>query len=303
MTKPQAKEREQTPDLLKDVSPGAKPIAPKTQPKNAVAKIAPVKPPVSVMSGLAELLKNPDLDPAKARELYELYMLTEAKQQFHDAMVVMDEQLPRINKDGKIDFRDTTKKPILFASFENLNRQIKPIIRGYGFRLNFQPDTAPAGQGLVVHCHLTRGLYRESCTVPCPTTSASPAMNAQQAVGAAISYGKRYGTIALLNIETEAPQDRDTDAVVEKKNLRPAAGAAAEPKNNAPADPNATITGAQAKELLKAINDSGIEATRFMGKYEINAVHELKADRFQEAMTALKDYGEAAAKAAKVRRG
>ena len=268
MTKPQAKEREQTPDLLKDVSPGAKPIAPKTQPKNAVAKIAPVKPPVSVMSGLAELLKNPDLDPAKARELYELYMLTEAKQQFHDAMVVMDEQLPRINKDGKIDFRDTTKKPILFASFENLNRQIKPIIRGYGFRLNFQPDTAPAGQGLVVHCHLTR-----------------------------------YGTIALLNIETEAPQDRDTDAVVEKKNLRPAAGAAAEPKNNAPADPNATITGAQAKELLKAINDSGIEATRFMGKYEINAVHELKADRFQEAMTALKDYGEAAAKAAKVRRG
>jgi hypothetical protein len=306
MARTQTKEREPAPDFLKDVTP-AKPghQPPKSAPaakattKNAVAKIAPAKPPASVMSGLAELLKDPDLDPAKAKELYELYMLTEAKQQFHDAMIVMDEKLPRINKDGKIEFRDTTKKPIAFASFENLNRQIKPFLRDHGFRLNFQPDTAPGGQGLVVHCHLTRGLYRESCTVPVSTSPASPAMNAQQSVGAAISYAKRYGAIALLNIETEAPLDRDTNATTDKKKLRPTAGAAAEQSQDDQPEPDAKITGPQAKQLLKVMDECNIEGARFMEKYKVAAVHELPAALFDEAIKSCRDY--AAAKAAKDR--
>ena len=289
MMRTQTKERE--PDLLGGATPIAtqsKPQAkakPIVQPKNEVAKIELSKPPASVLEIIARIAADPNIDTDKMRAVIEIQRDTESKQQFHDAMVAMDEKLPRINKDGKIEIKGSTKA-ILFASFENLNRQIKPILRDYGFRLNFQPDTAPSGQGIVVHCHLTRGLYRESCTVPVSTSAASPAMNAQQSVGAAISYAKRYGAIALLNIETEAAQDRDTDAATDKKMLRPSVGAAAEEEPK----PEAKITRPQAKELLKTIDECGVEATLFMEKYKVTAVHELPAAMFAEAIKSCRDY-------------
>jgi hypothetical protein len=293
MTRVRTKERE--PDLLGAAPTTAAPAKPPAkvkavaQPKNEVAKIEPLRPPASVLEIIARIAADPNIDTDKMRAVIEIQRDTESKQQFHDAMVAMDDKLPRINKDGKIEIRGSTKA-ILFASFENLNRQIKPILRDFGFRLNFQPDTAANGQGIVVHCHLTRGLYRESCTVPVSTSPASPAMNAQQSVGAAISYAKRYGAIALLNIETEAPQDRDNDAATDKKKLRPSAGAAAAPEATDQPEPNAKITGVQAKELLKVIDECGVEATLFMEKYKVMAVHELPAAMFAEAIKSCRDY-------------
>ena len=294
MTRVQTKERE--PDLLGAAPTMAAPAKPPAkvkavaQPKNEVAKIEPLKPPASVLEIIARIAADPNIDTDKMRAVIEIQRDTESKQQFHDAMVAMDDKLPRINKDGKIEIRGSTKA-ILFASFENLNRQIKPILRDFGFRVNFQPDTAANGHGIVVHCHLTRGLYRESCTVPVSTSPASPAMNAQQSVGAAISYAKRYGAIALLNIETEAPQDRDNDAATDKKRIRPSAGASAAPAEaNNPLEPDAKINGSQAKELLKVIEDCGIEGTRFMEKYKITAAHELPVRLFDEAIKSCKDY-------------
>ena len=127
--------------------------------------------------------------------------------------------------------------------------------------------------------------------MPVSTSPASPAMNAQQSVGAAISYAKRYGAIAILNIETEAPQDRDNDAATDKKRIRPSAGASAAPAEaNNPLEPDAKINGSQAKELLKVIEDCGIEGTRFMEKYKITAAHELPVRFFDEAIRSCKDY-------------
>lgn len=242
--------------------------APERAGKRSVPAKIVVQPPTSLLSVIARIAADRNVDTDKMRAVIEIQRDTEAKQQFHDALIQMDGELPRINKDGKIELRGN--KAIRFASFDNLNKIIKPILRRYNFRLNFQPDVHPSGQGMVVHCHLTKGLYRESCMIPVSTAPASPAMNAQQSIGAAISYAKRYGAIALLNIETEAPDDRDTDATVEAK----------------------TINGSQAKKLLAAIDDCGIEATRFMDKYKITAVHELPAELFDEAMRACKDYGE-----------
>lgn len=242
-----------------------------TLPTAAKAKGADVvkfEPPKSVLRIIAEAAANPAIDVAKMQALIEIQRDTEAKEQFHAAMLAVDAELPVINKDGKIEMRGG--KAIRFASFENLNRIIKPILRAHGLRLTFQPDAHPSGQGLVVHCHLTKGLYRESCTVPVPTGAASPAMNAQQAVGNAISYAKRYGAIALLNLETEAKEDRDTDGAV-----------AAEKE---------TIDGSQAKELLKAIDDCGITAAQFIKKYKVTAVQLLPLRLFDEAIKACRDY-------------
>ena len=262
---------------LFDIADGDTPVATKEKAGGrAVAKTAkpsknlPVPAPTSVLEIIARIAADPNVDTDKMRAVIEIQRDTEAKQEFHDALLKLDAELPRINRDGKIELKGG--KAISFASFENLNKIIKPILRQYGLRLNFQPDTPANGQGIVVHCHLTKGLYRESCTVPVSTAPASPAMNAQQSVGAAISYAKRYGAIALLNIETEAPDDRDRNG----------------------ADVAKTISGAQVKQLLKAIDDCGIEPSRFMEKYKITAAHELPEKLFNEAIASLKSYGERA---------
>ncbi len=240
--------------------------------KQEVASVPAVRGEPSMMQVIAQLAANPNVDTAKMQSLIEIHRQTEAKQQFHDAMILMDEQLPKINRDGKIAVRGGVLR---FASFENINKVIKPILRSHGFRMTYEPDVPASGQGIIVHCHLTRGLYRESCIVPVPTSSASPAMNAQQAVGAAIAYAKRYGTIALLNLETEAPDDRDTDA-----------RAASDGK---------TITGSQAKKLLQAIENNGVPGELFkkhwLDYFGISAVHEIPADQFDGAMKSCTDYG------------
>jgi hypothetical protein len=249
-------------------SPAKKPT------KNAVAKVERLPAPMNVLDALAAALKNPDVDPVKMRELYKLYQETEAKQQFHDALLAID--FPSINRDGKIPVKGG--RDLRFASFENVHKAVMPLLRQHRFRMSFAPMPGENGTGLVVECRLIRGTYEEKCVVPISTAPASRAMNSQQAIGAAIKYASRYGVMYLLNLRSEAPEDRDTDGVHPQEVAEQEAA-------------NATINGSQAKKLLEAINDSGIEATRFMEKYGIKAVHELPTKLFDEAMKALRDYG------------
>ena len=237
--------------------------------RQQVAKTTPAPAP-SALEMIAAAAANPNIDPAKARELFKLYYETEAKKEFHEALLAID--LPAINRDGKIPVAGG--KFLRFASFENVHKAVMPLLKEHQFRMSFQPMPGPNGEGMVVECKLIRGLYEEKCVVPISIAPASRAMNSQQAIGAAIKYASRYGVMYLLNLRSEAPEDLDTDGV-------------------AP-DELKKITGPQAKQLLKAIDESTIEATRFMEKYGITAAHELPAKMFDEAMKALKDYGEKA---------
>ena len=230
----------------------------------------PVRP-ANVLDALAAALKNPDVDPVKMRELYKLYQETEAKQQFHDALLAIE--FPVINRDGKIPV--SGGKDLRFASFENVHKAVMKPLKQAGFRMSFAPMPGEGGNGLVVECRLIRGTYEEKCIVPISTAPASRAMNSQQAIGAAIKYASRYGMMYLLNLRSDAAEDRDTDG--------------RDPKEIAEAEDK--ITGAQAKELLKAINENGVEATIFMDKYKVAAVHELPTRQFQEAIKSCRDYG------------
>jgi hypothetical protein len=261
---------------------------PITETGTNVAKFDPPRP-MRALDALAAALKNAS-DPAKMRELFQLYQDTEGKQLFHEALLKID--FPSIDRDGKIPV--SGGKALRFASFENVHKAIMPLLRAHGFRMSFAPGPAPSGEGMVVTCRLIRGTYEESCMVPMSIVSASRAMNSQQAIGAAIKYASRYGVMYLLNLRSEAPEDRDTDGVLPKP--KPDATAAkTEPEA---VDPNAKIPGPQAKELLAAINECGVGPATFLQKYEIDAVHELPARLFDEAMKACRSYGAARNKAA-----
>lgn len=256
------------PDLLAEAAQiPEEPSAPKPK-RGRPAKIANLPAEAPKPGGVMNLLAAAIEKSGAATELFELYLKTEAKQQFHDALLGVD--LPSIDRDGKIKMSDG--KHLRFASFENVHKAVVPLLRQHGFRLSFQPMPGANGEGLVVECKLIRGIYEEKCIVPISTAPASRAMNSQQAIGAAIKYASRYGILALLNLRSEAPEDRDTDAVAS----------------------DATITGSQAKKLMKAIDESGLSGARFMDKYKIEAVHLLPASQYDEAMKALADYKERA---------
>lgn len=293
MGKAQLKEREAEPDLLNNVAPppAAKLPAKTTaaKPKNQVAKIEDR--PASVLeAAMARVLRSTD-DPAKMRELFQFYQETEAKQQFHDAILSID--FPAINRDGKIPV--SGGRDLRFASFENVHRAVMGLLKNKGFRMSFAPMPGPGGQGMVVEVRLIRGTYEEKCIVPMSVAPASRAMNSQQAIGAAIKYASRYGIMYLLCLRSDAPDERDTDGVVtDRRKLRPAAGAAAEPETALDKatmnDPNPggepKISKAQFEILVKAVATCGVGVEKFCEHYAVDKVADLPASRFQEAMDA-----------------
>jgi hypothetical protein len=241
-----------------------------------VVKMAP-PPPTNMLAIIAQAAANPAVDTGKMRELLQMQkeiVAEEARIAFTEAFVAMT--LPSIGRDGKIDEGITKSgrqgKKTRYATFENIMEVTEPILKAHGFALWFEPDLASDGK-IIMRGHLdhVRG-HGKTCAISLPLETQNK--NNLQGTGSSISYGKRYAAIALLNIKTRAPEDRDLDG------------------NAIDSEPvEKLITGPQAKQLIKAIEDSGVEIARFMEKYKIKAMHELPLHLFDEAMKALKDYG------------
>lgn len=255
-----------------------------TAPKTAVTKIERFPPsasPTNMLAIIADAAANPKVDVEKMRALLQMQreiMTEEARIAFTEARVVM--RLPSIDRDGRIDEGITKSgrqgKKTLYATFENINRVTEPILKENGFNLWFEPDVGADGK-IIMRGHLdhVRG-HGKSCAISLPLETQNK--NALQGIGSSISYGKRYAAIALLNIVSHALEDRDVDG--------------ADPKKVAEQEAEATtINGSQAKELLKAIDECGVAGPIFLQKYKVNAVHELPASMFAEAIKACRDYG------------
>lgn len=272
-----AKPKPQEPDLLNDGAQTPEPPSTpaKRTPKQKGAEVVKFEPPQpkGILEIIADAAKNPEVDATKARELFQLYLDTEARQQFHDALMAIE--FPSIDRDGKIPV--SGGKALRFASFENVHKAVVPLLRKAGFRMSFQPMPAPSGEGMVVECKLIRGIYEEKCVVPISTAPASRAMNAQQAIGAAIKYASRYGMMYLLNLYSEAPEDRDTDG-------------------NLPGDP---ISAEQLGQLVKACEVVNapqdklvayLNGKRPSGHPTLEKLESLPASRFREALDTIQTY-------------
>ena len=196
----------------------------------------------------------------------------------------MQKELPEIDKDGKIVIepketaRNKKKQITPYSTFPNIHRICKPIWLRYNFAMWHEVRPGAGGVGIVVHSFLRhkKGFFTTSEFPLVLDTTGSK--NNNQGAGSSMSYGKRFNTVGLLNLISFAPADIDLDGNAKED-------AASED------EPDAKITGAQAKELLKAIDENAVEATIFIDKYKITAVHELPARQFDEAMKACKDYG------------
>lgn len=215
---------------------------------------------------------NPDVDVEKMERLYAMHekaMERQARMAFASALAEMQPKLPVIDRKGKIivpakDGKAGHSTP--YATWEDMNDAIRPVLHDHGFALSFRIGQAQDGKITVTGVLSHRQGHAEETTITLMHDS-SGSKNAVQAVGSSVAYGKRYTAMALLNITSRAPQDCDDD------------GAAA--------DASQWINDQQVADLVALMEEVGADRTRFLNFLRIDTLAHLPAKRFGEAVKAL----------------
>lgn len=179
--------------------------------------------PAALMTAIIQFASNPAMDLDKFDRLIALQERTEdrhAERAFNVAFVQLQGKLPRIKRDGTLEYPtdkakpDGPKRPISkYAKWETIDAGIRPVLTEAGFALSFKISQRGEGGGLNVSAVLRHiGGHKEiGDPFPVPLDT-SGGKNNLQAYGSSLSYGKKYAAFGALNIITE---DEDTDGRAE----------------------------------------------------------------------------------------
>lgn len=254
--------------------------------------------PANFLAVIMTAATDPRCDVAKMQALLGMQREIEdreAQKEFNRSFIALQEELPPIRRDGKIEIREKVgtertgrvQQSTPYATFNNIMQAIKPLLIKHGFALSF--STEPAGERILVKGLLEGHGHCRTTSFPLPAET-SGSKNNVQGWGSSMSYGKRYCTIALLNIISEAPEDSDTDGHAGSFKNAKGGGLAEVPEDQPKLSP------AQAIELSGVMEQCGVAAANFTVHYGIDKVEDLPAEMFEAAKKALRDH---AAKKAK----
>ena len=175
----------------------------KTKPDTIQSEIVTKTAHVStIMSVIERAATSSDIDITKLEKMLEMQervLDRNAKQSFTTSLAEMQTGLPRIAENGK------GHNNLKYALLEDINDTLRPILHRHGFAVTFRIKAE--GSMIMVTTVLShRDGHSEETTIPlAPDTTGSK--SAVQAVGSTISYGKRYGICAMLNISTGDDND------------------------------------------------------------------------------------------------
>lgn len=218
----------------------------------------------SIMEMISRAASDPNVDVDKLERLMamaERLGSREAETAYDQAMNAAQEEMRPIATDAH---NPQTKSK--YASYAALDRAIRPIYTKHGFSLSFgTAEGAPDDQVRVV-CRVARAGHKETVQLdmPCDGKGAKggDVMTKTHAMGAALTYGKRYLLGMIFNI-----------AVGEDKD------------GNAPAGPS--ITQDQADALRELAEDVGADVARFCAYFRVQSLSDIPASRHKAAETAL----------------
>lgn len=262
-------------------------VARRPQPPAAVRAKAEISP-TSVLKILADAAADPNVNPDKMRALLDLQKeisAKEARDAFTRSYIAMQRELPSIDAKGRIVIpakegsRNRQAQNTPYATFNEIHRVTTPILEKHGFALGFAPDSTEDSR-LIMRGYLEHVSGHQktgNIVLPMDTTGSK---NNVQAIGSAISYGKRYLAVTLLNLVSHAAQDADDDGV--------AAGQKVEPEKTEELKPK--ITKAQVAELHKLIEDSGATEGMVLNHFKVEALEEMTPADFIEAKQACNNF-------------
>lgn len=149
---------------------------------------------------------NPEFDASKLEKLltmYERIMARNAEMAFNSAFAEMQSEMPVITENGQIKIGNEVRSK--YALFEDINDTVKPILKTHGFAVTFKTKTVE--NGITVTAILMHKDGHREDTEMTLQADTSGSKNAVQGVGSSVSYAKRYGLLALLNITTRGDDD------------------------------------------------------------------------------------------------
>jgi hypothetical protein len=278
--------------------PASPPAKTKKKAGTAVAVHKPQAPAQqkNVLQIIADVASRPDANPTVMRELLDMQkeiMADQAKRDFNAAFIALQAEIPTIRRDGRIEVREKdprtgsrehgrVQQSTPYATFNAIMTTIKPLLVKHGFALSF--ETEPMGERLLVKGRLEGYGHERTTAFPLPAET-SGSKNNVQGWGSSMSYGKRYCTIALLNIVSEAPEDRDTDGEPNRESLKAAKGGGFVDVPDRP-----LVSEEQVVKLIENIEWCGVPKATFCKHYGIEKVSDLPADLFDAALKDCKDF-------------
>lgn len=193
-----------------------KPAAKKTQEAvvmTANPPMVPISQAESIVAVISRAASDPNVDIDKMERLlamHERLVAVEASKAFSEAMGRLQNRIPVIKKKGRIAFRDENKKPIQYARYEDIEKEIRPHYNDEGFENFFTTETIEDGK-IVVVLRVThkQGHERITKSPPMPLDT-SGAKDNIKAMGSTISYGKRYCLVNAYDVVCEGEDDDGT---------------------------------------------------------------------------------------------
>jgi hypothetical protein len=163
--------KEQTPDLLDKVAP--QPQAEKPAKKSEIAKAKPKGTavanveqiparPASVLEIIGRAALDPRVDPAKMQALLNMKKeieADEAKKAFTADFIALQNVLPIIDAKGRIVIqekdssgqrRGKVQQNTPYATFNEIHRVTKPLLKAHGFAISFSTEPMGSGERLVI---------------------------------------------------------------------------------------------------------------------------------------------------------
>jgi len=186
--------------------------------------------PIDYAGGLLAVIERAARDPSvdidkmeRLLAMQERVQEARAKQAFTEAKIAMRPELPEVTMKGHIIIRDKQTNVITqdtpFARFEDIHDAVVPVLSRHGFDLKFRNGLSADGKVQVTTILTHIDGHEETTDFVLPHDS-SGSKNSVQAVGSSTSYGKRYGTLAILNIKVAGEDDdgekafyKDTEGV------------------------------------------------------------------------------------------
>lgn len=172
-----------------------------------INQVSPLQAPqdTSILAVISRAAADPSCDIDKMERLLQMHERMQAKESesaFNAAMAQMQCEIPTVGEGAQNSHTKNT-----YATLDDINRVVKPIMQRHGFAVTFKVEHVPTGinvTGILMH---SAG-HREQTTLLLPVDIGS-GRNAVQAVGSSTTYGKRYVMCALLNITTGDAVDDD----------------------------------------------------------------------------------------------
>lgn len=154
---------------------------------------------------LREAMINPEVQPEKAIAMADLMFRLEdrdAQRRFIEAKVAAISSMPHIGKDGQ-----NSNTGARYSKWETMQPIITPILARHGLVLNF--EIGSAGSGVTVTPILSGHGWQEKGGPMVLPADQGPGRNNVQAVASSVSYGKRHGAAAMLNLVSRGVLEDD----------------------------------------------------------------------------------------------